>query len=386
MTCLNRILVQKFAYGAHGLFILLLLGAHLVFPTSVQAKDIENIFIVKHIVVRVPRSDDPAKNESTQGMLEAQKIAFKRLIQKMLTPQEQTSRNLFIKDIQRDIKDFLQRSIIVSEKQTSRYVEMTIDIHFNKEKVIQSLELAGISFCETPYPKTLLIVDDALSTSSLLHPILSAFTNAVNVYGFEIEQPIRDMEDLANLSLITDSNRREEFRTWALNRYSTQKIWKLSVDGLDSAVIPEAVPGQSMLRWKLVELGEGGLTYQFLKTSAAQQESKNKAKGKQFENPALELVKRIVIPWTSSHIVMSGLSNFLDVAVVNSDNLDLQDGLIKKFESIPGVEKVSYLEMSSDRVKLRIQYSGNEIDVKDKLAQFGAIDPGDGTEMIIRLP
>lgn len=357
--------------------------ATLFFPTLVHATDGADFFIVKKVFIRIPHSSTPEINESATGLLQAQKIAFKRLIQKMLTVEERKTRIVFIKDIQLNIKDLLQRSIIVSEKQHTRDVEMTIDIHFSKEKIIRSLELAGINFCESPYPLSLFVMEDTDSSQWPSASIFSAFSNAAIAYGFEIIPPIKDMEDLANLSLMENPMKRNEVQNWAQTRYKTDKIWKIAV-AMGELSEAKDKPNPTNLRIKMTEMDSDGVKYHFVKAFA--NETKPKGQKSSLENSALALVARVVDPWIAGHITMGGLSNFLDVTVTNSDNLDLMDAMIKKMESFSGVEKVSYLEMSSNQVKLRLQYTGNEQNIKDELKSLGAVDPGQGLEISIRLP
>lgn len=364
----------------------LVLLASLLFPAVVHATENGDFFIVKKVFIRVPRNNNSATNEGATGLLQAQQIAFKRLIQRMLTVEERKTRIVLIKDIQHSIKDLLQRSIIISEKQRTRDVEMTIDIHFSKEKMIRSLELAGINFCETPYPTTLFMMDDSDSFQQLSESLFRALNGAATVYGFEMVQPIKDMEDLSNFSLMADPNGRNEVKSWAQNRYKANKIWKLSVEGHGLSEVEDHATQATDLRLKLMEIGDDGVVYHFARVVTKETESKGKSKTNGLENSMLALVSRVVDPWISSHTMMGGLNNFLDISVVNSDNLDLMDAMIKKMELFPGIEKVSYLEMSSNQVKLRLHYTGNELDIKEELKNLGAIDQGQGIEMLIRLP
>ncbi|MBF0133098.1 MAG: DUF2066 domain-containing protein [Magnetococcales bacterium] len=385
MTDRRLKLMLWLGHGCPKIVVPLVLLAYLLFPTWTQATTSADFFIVKKVAIRVPRSNNSGTNENATGLLQAQQIAFKRLIQRMLTIEERKTRIVFLKDIQHDIKDLLQRSIIVSEKQRTRDIDMTIDIHFSKEKVVRSLELAGINFCETPYPMTLLVIEDGDSFQWLSESLFGAFGHAANVYGFEVIQPIKDMEDLSNFSRMKDSKHRNEVQDWAQNRYKADKIWQLSVGGDDVSEAKDN-PIQTDLRFKLTEIGDDGVVYHFAKLSVDGTESKGKSKTTRLESSVSALVSRVVDPWISSHLMMGGLGNFLDVSIVNSDNLDLMDALIKKMELFPGVEKVSYLEMSSNKVTLRIQYTGNELDIQDGLKNLGAIDQGQGQELLIMLP
>ncbi|MBF8271641.1 MAG: hypothetical protein HW380_746 [Magnetococcales bacterium] len=366
-------------------FLLFFATSLLFFSTRVQAEGSENIFIVKRVGVRVPQSKDSAINARTSGLMEAQKVAFKHLLQRMLTKQERQTRNPFIQDIGKNIKELLQRSIIVSERQAGRELELSVDIHFEKEKVRQSFEMAGLSFTETFYPTTLFLPDENLLAAPVPASIYSIFLKAVNVYGFELVQPIRDVEDLSNLSMLENPSQIDPFKNWVRSRYRADKIWKLSGEGYDSLSASEDGM-QNTLRWKLVEYSSDGVSYHFAKVFQKNKETKNNLKKKELENAALAMVERIVNPWIAGHVVLPGLDTFLDVSITNTRDMEILDEMTKKIESFTGIDSVAVIEMSSNHVKLRIRYKGNEIEVRDQLTKIGAVDQGQGSAMFINLP
>ena len=378
--------VKFLDFGSPVRFVTLLFPLCLLISSSmVHAREGDSFYIVKQVIVHVPLGGDPAKNTSAIGLLEAQKIAFKHLMQKMLPVEERRTRHLFIKDIQKNIKDLLQRSIIVAERRTSRDIELAVNIHIDKEKIRQSFESADISFCETAYPTTLLLMDERLSASPMAKPLIHAFEKVADLYGFNLIQPLRDVEDLTNLSLADHPGQIHAFKNWAGTRYKTEKTWKISVSE-PTVSEPTGDQSQDWIRLKLVEIGDEGVEYHFTRIAEKKLEEKAKGKDRLGEEEIMVLANRLITPWIAAHIVQPGTSNVLDVAVINSNNLDMLDGLIEKMKSFSGVEKVSFLEMSSNEVKLRLQYKGNEAEVKDQLKSLGAIDNGQGSELLINLP
>ncbi|MBF0348553.1 MAG: DUF2066 domain-containing protein [Magnetococcales bacterium] len=378
--------VKLLDFGASIRFVTLFFWLCLWGSCSVaHAQDGDPFYIVKQVIVHIPQGGDPTKNTSAIGLLEAQKIAFKYLMQKMLPVEERQGRHLFIKDIQKNIKDLLQRSIIVSERRTSRDIELAVNIHFDKEKIRQLFESAGISFCETAYPATLLLMDEPLLASPMAKPLIHTFEKASNLYGFELIQPLRDVEDLTNLALAEDPSQIQTFKNWARTRYKAERTWKISISE-SAASEPSSDQSQNWIRLKLVEIGDEGVEYHFSRVTEKKLMEKGKEKEQIGEEEIMVLANRMVTPWIATHIVQPGTRNVLDVAVINSNNLDMLDGLMDKMKSFSGVEKVSFLEMSSNNVKLRLQYKGNEMEIKDQLKGLGAVDNGQGSEMSINLP
>ncbi|MBF0414929.1 MAG: DUF2066 domain-containing protein [Magnetococcales bacterium] len=346
-------------------------------PVTVWAQEQDNYFSVKQIVVRVPQSVDPNKNPRASGMIEAQKIAFKRLQVKLFPENDKQSRAVFIKDIQQNIKDFLHRTIIVAEHKSGRDLELTVDVYFDKEKLRNSLNTAGISFCEAPYPKVLFIFDEQIAGSPEAKAVFASFVKAGHVFGTELVQPIRDVEDLTNLNFSSDSSAFSQSLNWARERYQTNKIWRVSAEG----IAPSALS-----RWKIAEHDQDGINFYFMKLRDSNKENKVQKKSDSIDNAVLSMVTHIVNPWIASHVGAVVSSPFVDVTIVNANDLDGIDQLTRQIQGLSGVAKVSILELSSDNVKLRLVHNGNMAEVKEQLIQMGAVDAENDSGMLIVLP
>lgn len=354
-------------------------------PATVWAQELENYFTVKQVVVRVPQSNDPNKNPRASGMIEAQKIAFKRLQVKLFPENDKQSRAVFIKDIQQNIKDFLHRTIIVAEHQSGRDLELTIDVYFDKDKLRQSLNAAGVSFCETAYPKILFILDDSLIGSPMAKLVYASFVKAGHVFGTELVQPIRDVEDLTNLNFSSESGAGNQSLNWAHERYQADKVWRVSADGAIASP-PVASSSGSYVRWKVAEYDHEGLNYYFMKLREINKDGNSKKKLESMDNVVLSLVTHIVNPWITSHVGAVVASPHVDVTIVNANDLDGIDTLTRQMEGLSGVAKVSILELSSDNVKLRVVHNGNLSELKEQLMRLGAVESGDDSGMLIVLP
>ncbi|MBF0435957.1 MAG: DUF2066 domain-containing protein [Magnetococcales bacterium] len=354
-------------------------------PVTVWAQEQDNYFSVKQIVVRVPQSVDPNKNPRASGMIEAQKIAFKRLQVKLFPENDKQSRAIFIKDIQQNIKDFMHRTIIVAEHKSGRDLELTVDVYFDKEKLRNSLNTAGISFCEAPYPKVLYIFDEQIAGSPEAKVVFASFIKAGHVFGTELVQPIRDVEDLTNLSFPGDPSIIPQSLNWARERYQTNKIWRVSADGFTSSVSATSSSG-SMSRWKVAEYDQDGINFYFMKLRDNNKENKVQKKSDLIDSAVLSMVTRIVNPWIASHVGAVVSSPFVDVTIVNASDLDGIDQLTRQIQGLSGVAKVSILELSSDNVKLRLVHNGNMAEVKEQLIQMGAVDVENESGMLIVLP
>lgn len=375
---------SNFSLRKVGLFLFSHLSLFFL-PPPALAQASEDFYVVTHVVVRVPQSTEQGANPSASGLIEAQRVALKRLLQKMLPPQERIARGAFIKELQRSIKDLLQRSIIVSERRIGRELELSVDIHFNKDKIRKALELAGATYCETSYPSVLLMMQEPLQSSQSATTIYNSFLKAAHVYGFELVQPLRDVEDLANLAIVDNPNKRNEFINWVKVRYKTNMVWQLSAEGFKTADTPEN-DVSPIIRLNLEEYTGEGSVWHFGKGALPERDSKNVLKTEVLDKAVLKLVEKFINPWINSHFAVAKTSSSFDIGVINSKSLDTLDGLIKNIESMPGIEKVSFLEMSNNNVKLRILYSGEENEIKNQMRPLGAIDNGPGSEMFINLP
>ncbi|MBF0109043.1 MAG: DUF2066 domain-containing protein [Magnetococcales bacterium] len=376
----------KFLNYRNVCFLVLFFSGLFLFPVStIFAQNGDSFYVVKGIIVHVPQGNDPAKNSSAIGLLEAQKIAFKLLLEKMLSARERKDRHLFIKEVQRNIKDLLSRSIIVSERRTTRDLELTVTIHFDEKKIREVFSTAGVSICQTSYPSTLLLFEERSIAAPYYKSLTQAFERAGHQYGIEMVQPLRDVEDLATLALSENPAHFNEFNRWASGRYKTVKTWKISVEEEDGSESRKGENGP-WIRLKVVEIGDDEVTYYFTRFTEPKNDEKNSVKGKKWNEKILLLAQRIIDPWIVSHIMEPGDNDHIDISVINSNNLDTLDELIERMKSLSGVDSVSFLEMSSTDVKLRLEYQGSEAEVKKGLEALGASDQGEGLDMIINLP
>ena len=371
------------------LFLLLLL----LFMREGRAYDFALFYQVRAVEVSVPIPETHASGAESQdlraiGLEKAKKVAFKRLLRRLLTKADRNTHKLFLETLLQDRARFIERATVLSEAYRSTALWLSVDVFFSRKEVRTALRQEKLSFSEVLHPPLLFLVREislSLSASlqgafeSLLQRLLSEEARAL---GLSVVTLLGDMEDLTHLSWDKAAAGDLSLYQWALSRYDAGRVW--AVSARLKPLLKGSGEGKPLRYAAKVQLLGGHsdqtkpappvLLYAKVTGTRSSHGCRENEDPRYCFYPTLvrRLLQKMVDPWIQAHAVNPHLGHTVYLRIIRGSNFVRFSEFIKGLRAVPGLVSVKFLEERATESRLQVEFQGQDVSLQQALVRLGA--------------
>ncbi|MBF0625824.1 MAG: DUF2066 domain-containing protein [Magnetococcales bacterium] len=346
----------------------------------------EALYRLEGVGVVLPGSRDESQDARLAAMELAKKEAFQRLLRRMCLADERRGRDPAVQ--LKGLDPLIQRLVVRAEKRiptvAGSEVHLVADITFDRQAVRGVLEQVGLVCNEIPYPKTLLLFgrgDGRLADPG--SPGIQMLVTAGHAYGFQVGEPLGDMDDMINLSLEKVVNGDAGLLEWVQRRYQAGHLWVVEL---------ESVPGRSRdqrpAALSLVEVKSNGERRRFQVQASGGCEGSSDPQACLTGAMFGRTLQLVMDQWIGQHRQQQqpAYGGGLTLRVDHGLRLPRYAALEQELRKLNGVSNLRVVTLTAREAVLTLDYQGRHEQLQEALAGLGwrgDLTPG---EIVVRLP